>query len=104
MKIGKRAFWLMLILCWLLPGYGSATVVKPLNLLELTDEADLIFRGKVICLDSRWDEGRSSIWTYVTFLVEELIKGRFTEDKITLRLPGGAIEAENIRLRVDGVP
>ena len=83
---------------------SEATVVKPLDLNQLTMQADLTFSGKVLATESRWDSTRSKIWTHVTFSVDEVIGGSFAEKEITLRLPGGAIEAENIRMRVDGVP
>jgi len=97
-------FILMYSLFSVMAANSDATVVKPLNLSQLTMQADLIFSGKVLATESRWDSTRSKIWTHVTFSVDEVIGGSFAEKEITLRLPGGAIEADNIRMRVDGVP
>jgi hypothetical protein len=83
---------------------ADATVVEFMDLPQLTDQADLIFQGRVAAVDARWDDTRKKIWTYVAFRVDEVIKGGFAENEITLRLPGGSIAAENIRLKVDGVP
>jgi hypothetical protein len=104
MEKAFKTFVAILFFTCLLPLNASATVVKPLDLTQLTNQADLIFRGKVLAIESRWDEQRSKIWTFVTFSVDEVIKGSYEEKEITLKLPGGAIEAEDIRLRVDGVP
>ena len=105
----KNVIKIAALLCFMLSGLSmtvnaNALVVKLMNLRQLTAHADLIFQGRVMAVDARWDEGRTTIWTYVTFSVNEVIKGNFTEQEITLRLPGGAIEAEDIRLKVDGVP
>ncbi|MCE5265584.1 MAG: hypothetical protein LLG97_18915 [Deltaproteobacteria bacterium] len=83
---------------------SNAVVVKFLNLTQLTSQADLIFHGRVTAVHASWDDSRTAIWTSVTFAVDEVIKGDLAENVITLRLPGGAIEADDIRMEVDGVP
>lgn len=83
---------------------STALVVQFMNLSQLTARADLIFQGRVTAVHARWDDTRTAIWTYVTFAVDELIKGDMTEHEITIRLPGGAIEADDIQMKVDGVP
>jgi len=91
-------------LCCVIAASSGATVLKQANLTQLTTKADLIFAGKVLAIDSQWDSSHSKIWTHVTFLVNEVIKGSSTQKEVTLKLPGGAIDAENIRMKVDGVP
>jgi hypothetical protein len=87
-----------------LPSPANAVTLRLMNLGELTLQADLIFSGRVTKSESRWNELRTTIWTYVTFSIQEMIKGDAPGTEITLRLPGGTIVAEDIRLRVGGVP
>ncbi len=83
---------------------AEATVIKQLTIRQLTQQADIIFQGKVLRLESRWDEPHKNIWTFATFSVIDLIKGDYDQSEIILKLPGGFIASENIGLKVDGVP
>jgi hypothetical protein len=83
---------------------AEAAMVRSMDLGRLVNDSDLIFQGKVKTVDSEWDGQRTTIWTYVTFQIDEIIKGNWSESEITLKLPGGAIKKEDIRLQASGVP
>ena len=104
--INKRilvALSAVLICCFCAPG-SEATVLIETDLTHLTTKADLIFAGTVSAIDSGWDDSHSKIWTHVTFSVNEVIKGNLADNEITIRLPGGTVAADNIQMKVDGVP
>ena len=76
-----------------------ATTVIPPSFDELVDQAQLIFQGTVTETQSQWaGEGASRrIVTYVTFKVEEAIKGEPGET-YTLRMLGGTVDGQTMEV------
>tara|TARA_B100000315_G_C14028399_1_gene342077 strand:- start:48 stop:485 length:438 start_codon:yes stop_codon:yes gene_type:complete len=72
---------------------------------ELASEADSILIGKVEKIESRWDEERILIYTYVTISVRQhaktISKGEEVEE-IVVRVRGG--EVGDIGLKVSDTP
>ena len=69
-------------------GYGSS--VQQVTIQQLTTSSELIFQGKVIASESRWNADQSGIHTYVTFRVNEVIKGS-AGMHVVLRFLGGKV-------------
>ena len=87
-----------LIICGTL-GVASATTVIPPSFDELVSEAEIIFQGSVTNLQPQW-EGQGAqrhIVTYVTFKVEDALKGNPGRE-ITLRMFGGTIAGQSMRV------
>ncbi len=83
-------------------GEAAATVVIAKDFNALCDEADMIFVGTVVSVDSRWaDQERQSIETLVTFSDLSWIRGT-PRGAITLRFSGGAVD--DIVEEIAGVP
>ncbi|HEX7153620.1 MAG TPA: hypothetical protein VF618_19180 [Thermoanaerobaculia bacterium] len=81
----------------------SAATIKPVDLAELVDGADLIFVGTVIGMESVPVRDGSFAYTYVTFDVEQTLKGIPRSGKtITLRFAGG--QAGDSVYEVSGTP
>ena len=58
----------------------------------ISNTADYIIEGTVINVESKWNEGRSSVFTYTDLSIEKYIKGTpFTEDKLQVVTPGGTV-------------
>jgi hypothetical protein len=90
-------------ICFLLiAGAASALVVK-MEIPELTTKAKQIVVGDVVDMKSVWDEGRQTIFTYVSVRVEEYVKGTGS-DMITVKIPGGVLEDRDLRLWVSDIP
>jgi hypothetical protein len=53
--------------------------------------ARLIVRGKVLSVESSFDESQQRIFTYTTIKVQEVIKGQLAERRITLKELGGVV-------------
>lgn len=70
--------------------WGSDRI--PINLDEMTQEADLIIKGEVVDISYRSiDTGERVLpHTYVTYKIEEVYKGDLEEETITLKFLGGA--------------
>lgn len=96
-----------LLLCSLLLTMAAfsagATTILPVDLGKLVDDADLIFVGTVIARESVPTADNTYAFTYVTFDVEQTLKGAPRSGKtITLRFAGG--EAGTNIFEVTGAP
>lgn len=69
---------------------ASATVVVPADLGELSRDARVIARGRVVALDARWSGDRRRVETLVTLEAEQYLKGAFGP-VLQFRVPGGQI-------------
>jgi hypothetical protein len=78
----------------LLVHHAASLTVEKISLEELTAQSDLIVRGIVVSSSSQWEQ--SSIYTYTTIRVEELLKGNPPADLRVKQLGGrvGEIAAE----------
>jgi hypothetical protein len=80
----------------------QATTVIRLNLSRLVDQADLIFVGKSISQEVVPTRDGKFPFTFVTFSVEQVLKGSTKDRSLTLRLVGGQIGKRTIE--VVGMP
>jgi hypothetical protein len=94
----KKALCVILSLVAVL-GLSSvrATTVIPPTFDELVDQAEVIFEGTVTNVKSEWvgEGAERHIMTYVTFNVEDTIKGK-PEQTYTMRMLGGTIDGETM--------
>lgn len=59
----------------------------------LTETADYIIEGTVEKVESKWNEERTSIFTYTDLRIENYVKGTpFTEDELQIVTLGGTAE------------
>jgi hypothetical protein len=72
-------------------GLRSQEEISLESLEQKTVKADLIVIGRVIDAESRWNETKSNIYTYVSLSIEEEIKGHSTKEVITIKILGGAV-------------
>ena len=82
---------------------ARATSVTPPSFPELVAEAQVIARGTVTGISSRWvdaPQGRT-IKTFVDFAIEKTLKGT-SSGTVTLEFLGGTVGADT--LRVSGMP
>ena len=78
---------------------AQATTVIPPSFDELVDQAQLIFQGTVTDTQSQWagEGGSRRIVTYVTFKVDEAIKGD-PGATYTLRMLGGTVDGQTMEV------
>ena len=58
----------------------------------ITEKANYIIEGIVEKVESRWNNERTSIFTYTDLQIEKYVKGTsFTENKLQITTPGGEI-------------
>jgi len=68
----------------------EATTILGMNIDEVAQGAELIFEGKVVEHNVR-ENASGMIVTYVTFRIEELIKGEYDEPLLELKFTGGRL-------------
>jgi len=58
----------------------------------ITQTADYIVDGTVEKVESRWNEGRTGIFTYTDLRIENYVKGTpFAENELQIVTPGGTV-------------
>ena len=77
------------VLCASLP--ALALSVLAVSLEQLSIRSELIFEGEVISVQSTLDPDQVGIHTYVTFRVDDVIKGEYWEEELVLRFLGGRV-------------
>ena len=61
------------------------------NLQQLTQRAEMIVVGRCMAIRSAWDAKRTRISTYVSYDVEETIKGGLRDQQIVVKTLGGTV-------------
>lgn len=97
MKLLRSLFFLSGLLL-AVPAARATTVIPP-TFDELVTEAENIFEGTVTALHSEWaGEGKDRhIVTFVTFKIEDAIKGALGAD-YTIRMFGGTVDGQTIEV------
>ena len=89
---------ILLVACHISSAALASTVLQ-VTFEQLATSSELIFEGEVIASESKWDSDQSEIHTYVTFRVNEVIKGS-AGMHVVLRFLGGNVG--EIGLEVSG--
>ena len=88
-----RTFFIVLAaltLC-VYPAVPVSSSVLAVSLEQLSTASQLIFEGEVIDMTADFNADQTSIHTYVTFRVVDVVKGTYTQPEITLRFLGGTV-------------
>lgn len=93
----KNLAHVLLTACALSPLIARGTTVIPPTFDELVTKAELIFRGSVMSVHSQWvgEAAERHIATYVTFKVEDALKGE-PGTSYTLQILGGTVGSETM--------
>ncbi|MBF0344609.1 MAG: hypothetical protein HQL06_10310 [Nitrospirae bacterium] len=100
-----KALLLVVTMVWLslvcLSSYAMAIMIGLTN-EELTRQSSVVVIGNVMDKQSSWNSEGTTIYTMVTIIVNEVIRGKLSQQTLTLRYEGG--EVEGIGLRVSDTP
>jgi hypothetical protein len=81
----------ILVYLFLIPiSYGHAASVRQVSMDEMLQQCQFVFEGKVLSLEAE-ENSQKSIHTYVTFEIQDIIKGEYSSDTITLSFLGGTV-------------
>ncbi len=70
--------------------YGNAASVRAVTMAEMLQVCQFVFEGKVISTEAK-EDSRKRIHTFVTFRIQEIIKGKYHNDTVTLTFLGGTV-------------
>jgi hypothetical protein len=99
-KIATLSCWLLLCFLYISASESKAQV-KKMSANDLTKESTAVLYGKCSKLKSEWNENRSIIYTQVTIIPEEYIKGNLGSEAL-ITIPGGKVD--NIVYEVSEMP
>ena len=81
----------ILVYLFLIPiSYGHAASVRQVSMDEMLQQCQFVFEGKVSALEAE-ENSQKRIHTYVTFEIQDIIKGEYSSDTITLSFLGGTV-------------
>lgn len=91
-KLISRTLYLLSVQLSIFTITASILKCQPIASLEkMVAASDRIVVGNVINTESKWDESRTTIWTYVTVRCQQFLKGPDLQNEITIRVMGGKI-------------
>jgi hypothetical protein len=89
-KASNLTSWLLL--CFLLFSFvESIAQVKGMSSKELTEKSSAVLYGRCSKVKCEWNDNRSIIYTHVTVVPEQYIKGNLGSEPI-ITIPGGRVE------------
>lgn len=68
----------------------AATVLQ-VDVDYLLEKAMLIFEGEVVSSEAKWSPDKTTITTFITFSVKDVIKGNAPASTVTLEFSGGTV-------------
>lgn len=83
---------------------AAATSVLPVDAGQAVDEAELIFTGQVIDVEMVSSGDGLFPFTFVTFSVDQTLKGAADANHLTMRFDGGDLPEREESIEVVGVP
>jgi len=88
------------ILCYLcltvFAPIATATSIEKLDFDALAAKSEVIFEGEVVTVEAHWNNALTDIHTYVTFRVDDVIKGSISPAQLALRFAGGKVGDDNV--------
>ena len=69
--------------------FATTAIVPPDD--DMIIGARVIVKGRILSIESRFDEQQGRIFTYIKLKVQEVLKGQITERKIVIKELGGQV-------------
>ncbi len=82
------SMWAYLFLIFI--SYGHAASVRQVTMNEMLQQCQFVFEGTVLTLEAK-ENNHNRIHTYVTFEIQDIIKGEYSSGTITLSFLGGTV-------------
>lgn len=100
-RLMHRIF-LLLLLSLVFIANASASTVKQIGVDDLIAQSELVFEGNVLSAESRWNDSKTLIKTFITFEIIDVISGEYQQSTLELSFIGGKIgdnfvEAQGLR-------
>ena len=94
--ISRCAAVVLLFVC--LPHSLHATSVLQVDVEQLLNDAAVIFEGEVITSEAKWNADNTYISTWITFRVDDVLKGELPSATITQSFAGGTVDGTTLQV------
>ena len=91
-------------LCLFAFSFASATTILGMDIDKVAADAEFVFEGSVINSETRQDSSSGIISTYVTFQINDIIKGDYSGESVELKFMGGAFNGQIVQVSGMRVP
>lgn len=91
-------------LCLMAFSTVSATTILGMDIDKVAADAEFVFEGTVINSETRQDSNNGIINTYVTFRIDDIIKGDYSGDSVELKFMGGVFNGEIVEVSGMRIP
>lgn len=92
------------ILCLLAFSSASATTILGMDIDKVAADAEFVFEGEVIYSETRQDGSSGIISTYVTFRIDDILKGEYSGDSVELKFMGGVFNGQVVEVSGMRIP
>jgi hypothetical protein len=82
----------------------SATTILEMDIDKVVADAEFVFEGSVINSETRQDSSSGIISTYITFQINDIIKGDYTGDSVELKFMGGVFNGQIVQVSGMRIP
>ena len=82
----------------------NATTILGMDIDKVAADAEFVFEGEVINSETRQDNSSGIISTYVTFRIDDIIKGDYSGDSVELKFMGGAFNGQIVQVSGMRIP
>lgn len=89
---------LILLFAFVYSSSGIATTILGMDIDKLVKDAEFVFEGEVILHETRQDSNSGIVNTYVTFKINDVLKGDYSSDLIELKFAGGTFNNQVIEV------
>lgn len=86
------------------PVITSASSIKQLDIAELLTQSEIVFEGQVIKQNSRWNATKTDILTDITFRIDDVVIGSYSNTELTLSFVGGTIDQTTVTIEGSKMP
>ncbi len=102
--VGKVLQSLTGLLCLLAFSSASATTILGMDIDKVAADAEFVFEGEVIHSETRQDNNSGIISTYVTFQIDDILKGEYSGESVELKFMGGVFNGEIVQVSGMRIP
>jgi hypothetical protein len=91
-------------LCLLAFSSAFATTILGMDIDKVAAEAEFVFEGVVINSETRQNSNSGIISTYVTFQINDIVKGDYSGNSVELKFMGGAFNGQIVQVSGMRIP
>ncbi len=91
-------------LCLFVFSSASATTILEMDIDKVAADAEFVFEGAVINSETRQDSNSGIISTYVTFQINDIVKGDYSGNSVELKFMGGVFNGQIVEVSGMRIP